>query len=191
MYKLLEHIIHEKQLEEFNAKQLAGSLALAGTLALAQPNVAGAMAHHSKHNHTQSKQHHQVHQSKYEQIVAEVIAGEGASEKEIGMRAIACVIQNRAGGKGHLYYDPANIVTARKQFSAYSDKDLMSRNYREVKPIADKLASEIGNLNDITNGANHYITKYLYDKRRGDPTFWANKMQVTKIIGKHVFLKGK
>ena len=43
MYKLLEHIIHEQQLEEFNAKQLAGSLALAGTLALAQPNVAGAM----------------------------------------------------------------------------------------------------------------------------------------------------
>ena len=168
MHKLIEHVI-----DEINARQLAG-LALAGTLAVAQPNVVKA----------QSPTQHQTQQSHYNQIVAEVIAGEGAGEGEEGMRAIACVIQNRGG-------NPVNVVTAPHQFSAYEDKALMKRNYAEVKPIADKLASEIGHLQDITNGANHYVTKKLYDAKRNHPNFWTNKMKVTKIIGKHVFLRGK
>ena len=76
MYKLLEHIIHEQQLEEFNAKQLAGSLALAGTLALAQPNVAGA--HHKTHqsSHSQHNHNHTTHKNLSSESPAQRTASE-------------------------------------------------------------------------------------------------------------------
>jgi len=117
-------------------------------------------------------------------IVAKVIAGEAAGEGNEGMLAVACVIQNRGG-------NPIGIVTQPKQFSAYSDKDLMNRNYSQVKVKADDLAERIGTLKDITGGATHYVTKELYNRKKNNPNSWISKMKVTGIIGNHIFMREK
>lgn len=117
--------------------------------------------------------------------VAMVIAGEAAGEGYMGMKAVACVIQNRMkGGK-----TAEQVVTKRKQFSAYEDKELMKRNYAKVKKEADEIASQIGKLDDVTGGADHYVAQWLYDKKKDDKNHWISKMIVTKTIGKHVFMK--
>lgn len=128
-------------------------------------------------------------------IVAKVIAGEAASEGEYGMRLVANVIQNRAKAMG---INPRDIVLQRKQFSCLTFPDMMERNYKDVKEIADKLASQIGNLPDELDGAKNYVTKSLYRKVLKDPEWakskgldWILKMEPVKEYGNHVFLKEK
>jgi spore germination cell wall hydrolase CwlJ-like protein len=117
-------------------------------------------------------------------IVPKVLAGEAGGEGEKGMYAVACVVQNRMGHTGKT---AEQVVTKRKQFSALADPGMMDRNYRQVKETADKIAKEIGTLKDVTGGATHYVTKQLYDKKKGNPKHWISKMRVTKVIGNHVF----
>jgi len=127
-------------------------------------------------------------------MVAMVIAGEAAGEGAKGMLAVACVVQNRmVGGK-----TAKSIVAAPAQFSAYADKALMKRNYKDVKDEADKLADQLGTLQDITGGATHYVAKWLYDKALASAEWakknnvtWIRNMDKTKVIGKHVFMKEK
>jgi spore germination cell wall hydrolase CwlJ-like protein len=151
---------------------MSGGVALASVLATSNPNVATAKEP-VKQVVTKSN------------IVAKVIAGEAAGEGELGMTAVACVIQNRMkNGK-----TAEQIVKAPSQFSAMEEPAMMARNYRDVKEIADKLASQIGSLKDITGGETNYLTTELYNKKKNNPKSWASKMTVTKVIGKHTFLK--
>ena len=126
-----------------------------------------------------------------ENIVAKVLAGEAGSAGEEGMKAVACVIQNRSG-------DAEDLVRKKYQFSSMVMPAMMEKNYKAVKAVADKLASEIGSLTDVTGGATNYVTKALYKKVLDDPKWaktqkldWVGKMVKTVEIGNHVFLKGK
>ena len=83
------------------------------------------------------------------QIIAEVIAAEACGEDEIGLRAVACVIANRAKAQG---VSPYIVVTARNQFFGYTEKN-RHKLYLQVKPIVDRLARSIMDLKDITGGA--------------------------------------
>jgi len=169
MKKLLEQLIEtQNNLDELNWRKAAGGALLAASL-LGVPSIAQAA--------TPVK----ITQEEKQNIVAKVIAGEAAGEGYMGMKAVACVIQNRKK-------DPIKVVTKPYQFSAYNDKALMNRNYAKVKKEADELASQIGKLDDITGGATHYVAKWLYDKKKDDPKSWISKMKVTKIIGNHVFM---
>ena len=84
---------------------------------------------------------------------------------------------------------PESVAYAPKQFSATSDPAMMQRNYLEVKNVADRLASQIGGLDDITGGATHYVTKGLYAKQVNNRGSWISRMGVTKVIGNHVFMR--
>jgi spore germination cell wall hydrolase CwlJ-like protein len=133
-----------------------------------------------------------------EDAVAKVIAGEAAGEGTEGMTAVACVIQNRLKKPWRFGRTAVDVATKPKQFSAWDDKDLMKRNYKDAKNEADKIASQIGSLKDITGGADHYVAKWLYDKVQADPEWakenkvdWILRMTKTKEIGKHIFLKEK
>jgi spore germination cell wall hydrolase CwlJ-like protein len=119
-------------------------------------------------------------------IVAKVIAGEAGGEGEIGMRAVACVIANRCRLS---HRTPKEIVTAPKQFSCLALPEMMERNYQEVKEIADKIASTIMMMDYITRGAENYCTAKLYYSQVRPK--WISGMQVTAIIGNHIFMKPK
>lgn len=121
-------------------------------------------------------------------VVPQVIAGEAAGEGQKGMQAVANVIHNRMNKTGK---SAEQIVTKPKQFSALADKTMMNRNYKQVKDQADSIAKDLEKLPDITNGATHYVTKTLYNKKKDNPDSWISKMQVTATIGNHVFMKEK
>lgn len=164
----MKTLLEKMQNEDWKSNVAAGLLA--GTLATATPAMAASPD--SSQSYSQSTSN----------IVAQVIAGEAAGEGYEGMYAVACVIQNRGG-------NPVSVVTKPKQFSAYDDKALMKRNYAKVKKTADEIASKIGNLKDVTGGADHYVTKTLYAKKKNDKRSWISRMKVTKVIGNHVFMK--
>ncbi|MEK6897408.1 MAG: cell wall hydrolase [Nanoarchaeota archaeon] len=87
-----------------------------------------------------------------EQIIAEVIAAEAAGEGERGLRAVACVIANRARAQ---HKTPYQIVTAKNQFYGLTAKNRI-KLYHQVKLIADRLARDIMKLKDITDGALYF-----------------------------------
>lgn len=174
---ILESILLERnQIEEDWGKTLA-----AGTLA------AGIALSPLMTGQTIAKQ--EIYQQIEDNIVAKVIAGEAASEGEKGMHAVANVIQNRMKLKNKTAKE---IITEPHQFSAYKDKNLMNRNYKEVKEYTDFLQNNLEDKNkipDITGGATHYVTKDLYNKEKNNPNSWISKMKVTTTIGNHVFMK--
>ena|SRR3990167_2933852 len=111
------------------------------------------------------------------QIIAEVIAAEACGEDEIGLRAVACVIANRAKAQG---ISPYAVVTARKQFYGYTAENRYAL-YLQVKPIVDRLAKNIMRLKDITNGA-------LYFRRPDEKMFkWCGTE--TFRYKNHIFYK--
>ena len=113
------------------------------------------------------------------QIIAEVIAAEAADQDEIGLRAVACVIANRAKAQG---VSPYAVVTARSQFYGYTAKN-RHKLYLQVKPIVDRLARNIMNLKDITGGA-------LYFRRPDEKMFrWTKKENFTVRYKNHLFYK--
>jgi len=169
MKELLEHlIVKQSQLNELNFRQMAGGTLIAASLLGSAPSVVQAIPPVK------------IVQEEEQNIVAKVIAGEAAGEGYIGMKAVACVIQNRGG-------NPIVVVKKPYQFSAYADKSLMNRNYRQVKKEADGLASQIGKLEDITGGATYYVTNNYYEKHKNSG--WVSKLKVTKVIGNHTFMK--
>ena len=147
---------------EFDFKRALGTAALGAALTFGAANASAA------------------------DIVPQVIAGEAAGEGQRGMQAVANVIHNRMNKTGQ---SAEQIVKKKKQFSALSDKQMMDRNYEQVKDQADKIANDLEKLPDITNGATHYVTKSLYNKRKDNPKSWISKMEVVATIGNHVFMK--
>ena len=113
------------------------------------------------------------------ETVAVVIAAEAGGEGEIGMRAVACVIANRARAQ---HKTPYQIVTTKNQFYGLTAKNRM-KLYRSVKPIADRLARGIMRLKDITGGALYFRT----EKEKLFP--WTKKENFTVRIGNHIFYK--
>ena len=115
-----------------------------------------------------------------EQIIAEVIAAEAAGEGERGLRAVACVIANRARAQ---HKTPYQIVTAKNQFYGYTAKN-RHKLYLQVKPIVDKLAGDIMRIKDITGGAVNFENIEAF----GEPGWRKGKVKTCKI-GRHTFYK--
>jgi len=111
------------------------------------------------------------------QIIAEVIAAEACGEDEIGLRAVACVVVNRAKAQG---ISPYAVVTARNQFYGYTAENRYAL-YLQVKPIVDRLAKDIMRLNDITNGA-------LYFRRPDEKMFKWCRTETFRYKN-HIFYK--
>lgn len=112
-----------------------------------------------------------------EQIIAEVIAAEAGGEGERGLRAVACVIANRARAQ---HKTPYQIVTAKNQFYGLTAKNRI-KLYHQVKLIADRLTKDIMRLPDITGGALYFRT----EQERLFP--WCKNRTVK--IGNHIFYK--
>jgi len=89
-------------------------------------------------------------------IVAAVIAAEACGEGEIGMRAVAHTIQNRAR---EWRKTPYQIVTAKNQYYGYTATN-RDRLYAQCQQTADRLAMGIytqTNGHDITEGALYFL----------------------------------
>lgn len=111
--------------------------------------------------------------------IAVTLSAEAGGEGEAGLRAVGSVIANRAKA---WHKTPHQIVTARNQFYGYTAKNRLLR-YKEVKPIADKIALELihGKLKDTVNGG-------LYFRTAKEPRFKWCKVETAKI-GNHIFYK--
>lgn len=118
-----------------------------------------------------------VSQADESNIVAQVIAAEACKDGEIGMHAVANTIANRVRSRKQ---NPTQIVTARNQYFGYTNKN-REKIYKGCKQIADKLAENIMNLNDITDGAEYFLLPGEKIRR------WHGKKTVT--VKSHTFYR--
>ena len=111
--------------------------------------------------------------------IALTIAGEACGEGRIGMRAVACVIANRAK-IAHL--SPEKVVS--RGFYGKTNKVAVI-GYKAHRTYIDGLVCQVknGTLRDITFGATHF------ESVRFKKPWWAYKMKETCKIGRHIFYK--
>lgn len=125
-----------------------------------------------------------------EKIVAVTILAEAKGEGSLGMRAVACVIQQRSIERKK---SPAAICLQPRQFSCWNGTSLATLSNRvtrkvapEVLNVATSLAKDLVVKKDLGRGlvkfANHYHTK---DVR---PAWSVGEIPVV-ILGNHKFFK--
>lgn len=122
-------------------------------------------------------------------IVALTLLGEARGEGQVGMYAVACVIQRRAMERR---ITVAEVCLQPKQFSMWNGKteaQLMSMlNGSEVARYAETLGWKLarGEMLDhrITGGANHYHATWMRQKPN-----WAQGVTPVKTIGQHAFYR--
>ena len=121
-----------------------------------------------------------------ERVIALTILGEARGEGELGMFAVACVIQRRAWERK---MTAAKVCLQKKQFSIWNGKkerDLWhlwdSKHKMYARQLARYLTRDYFILGDVTNGANHYCNINV------NP-YWAKGEKPVIIIGKHKFYK--
>ncbi|HRD89495.1 MAG TPA: cell wall hydrolase [Accumulibacter sp.] len=124
-------------------------------------------------------------------IVAQTLWAEARGEGEEGMRAVACVIGKRLSRRYRGKTSLAAVCLDPWQFSCWNQGDRnrsqlerIARTpdaaYRQASQIARELA--LGNLQDITCGATHYVAGTL--RKRPD---WLRGKTPCKVIGGHEF----
>ena len=129
-----------------------------------------------------------------ERVTALTILGEARGEGEIGMLAVACVIQRRSREREKT---PAEICLQPWQFSIWNagkgkvkrERDLWhlwdSKHMMYARGLARRLNNEKIVLTDITKGANHYYSK----KYLKTPPNHLKDGKLTITIKNHVFYK--
>lgn len=124
------------------------------------------------------------------QVVAAVIIAEAGGEGEVGMRAVASVIQNRITAHKNAF----GVVSKPYQFSCLND--VIVKKDSTFQAVIDKAAKhkrwayalELANLinmkkvEDNTGGSTHYHTAAVHPS-------WDAKMTFKKKIGNHLFFK--
>lgn len=110
-------------------------------------------------------------------VIAETIAAEACGEGAYGMLAVADTIANRASLEKK---SPYEIVIAPKQYKGYVS-ETRAKRYDECKETAQTLATNIENLQDVTNGALYFKTKNEKKQR------WHKTLTI--VIGAHEFYK--
>jgi len=120
---------------------------------------------------------------------------EARSEAYVGQLAVALVSMNRV--KSHRFPSTVcKVVWQPRQFSwthdGKSDRPRESSAWRTALDIARyvylkywQLPDQTRAALDITHGALHYYAPHLANP------YWASTQQVTRAIGRHVFLKKK
>ena len=125
------------------------------------------------------------------QILAACLVLEAADQDEIGMRAVASVIRNRAGGQGKRIlgvvkrpyaFSSLNSATTGKTggsgYAIHVRKASRDRLWSSALRIVDDMYS--ASWRDVTYGADHYVRLDI------DPK-WARSMSETAVIGRHRF----
>lgn len=140
------------------------------------------------------------------QIVALTLWGEARGEPMLGRAAVASVIWNRVQAQRKGWgLTPRDVCLKPWQFSCWRPSggeanfgDVLAAAHtlrrgepigpvlRECLALADVLLA--GELEDVTNGATHYLTRELFRSDRCP--IWARNVTPCAEIGAHVFLKG-
>lgn len=123
------------------------------------------------------------------EVVAATLWGEARNQGDEGMRAVACVIGNRA----HTHYrrcaGPREVCLDRWQFSCWNDGDpnrakllAVARQPDGAFKRAQAIAADLlaNRLSDVTRGARHYHTS------RVRPS-WARGKSPCAVVGDHLF----
>lgn len=135
-------------------------------------------------------------------IVAATVVDEAGGESDIGMQAVLNVILNRGNGN---IKDAAVASLKKMQFSGWNN---VARNSSSISKFIDKkkrhpkyqralemvTLAQDGKLSDVTNGADHFLNPVLtkkWNKGRLPSWYTKNRDKITKVIGKHEFLKLK
>jgi len=130
------------------------------------------------------------------ELLAITLVGEAGGEGDQGMLAVGNVIANRtrAGYRGNTI---SEVIMSPRQFSVWNDQSPESlynaRKDTDVYRRADRIAGEIlsGRANDITGGATSYLNVPVTAQQRGGSLPpWYRRDRITRVIGKHTFLKG-
>ena len=123
-------------------------------------------------------------------VTARTLWGEARNQGERGMRAVACVINNRWKTQYRRRKTPTDVCLDRWQFSCWNTSDPNLAKLRAVTPtssaafaMALQLADELiaGSLVDITFRARHYYAA------TAKPPLWAQGHQPCAVIGDHLF----
>ena len=122
-------------------------------------------------------------------ILARTLWGEARGEGEIGMKAVACVIMNRANDPKWWGDTPRKVCLKEFQFGCWNANDPNHQKMLDVSEsnaaflVAENIATLAiaGNLQDITNNANSY-----YAASSPIPK-WAVGVTPCATIGHHIF----
>lgn len=125
--------------------------------------------------------------------VARTLWGEARNQGERGMRAVACVIQNRVRNPAWWGRDWISVCKRKWQFSCWNATDPNLKKLLAVdrKNAAFKQAVLIateaveGRLTDITAGSDHYLNPKAVTKMPA----WSRDREPVRIIGDHHFYK--
>lgn len=117
--------------------------------------------------------------------IARTLWAEARSEGEFGIRMVASVIYNRAGGEASRMY---RVVTKPKQFSCWNAGEPRV----EVRTPGDIQAWDIcvGVAWDLVRGRFIPITEAThFEKAGGKVPRWATRMRLVRTYGRHNFYK--
>ncbi len=123
-------------------------------------------------------------------IIAATLYYEARSEHEIGIRAVASIIYNRAHEKRWSKLGLSGICIQKKQFSC-NNNGVKKPNPKNIKDrqmfiLCEKIADEmITGTFKPTHNNNHYVTVKFYKSSK--KTHWCKKMKNTVIIKNHIF----
>jgi len=135
-----------------------------------------------------------------DEIVAATIVDEAAGEGDIGMQAVLNVIMSRGDGnmkkaaeasiKKYQFSGWNNVARNSSSINNFINKKKGSSKYQKAIEMIN--LAKTGKLSDVTNGADHFLNVALTKKiNKGKLPSWYTKNtdKITKVIGKHTFLK--
>jgi N-acetylmuramoyl-L-alanine amidase len=125
------------------------------------------------------------------EVLARTLWGEARGEGQLGMKAVACVICNRARNPGWWGHDIRSVCLAPSQFSCWNAGN---PNLPKLKAVsADDTAfatalqvahaAESGSPEDVTEGADSYFAVHTPIPK------WATSDRFVKTIGNHAFYR--
>jgi len=136
------------------------------------------------------------------ELLALAVDGEARGETIYGQIAVACVVRNRVATKFRGDDTYPKVILHPKQFSCFNEGDARDRLVklaigRGIEPSPDDrvltqclwVARGVFDnyIMDVTQGANHYLTRALFEST-GRPE-WADPKKLVMTIQRHVFLK--
>lgn len=124
-------------------------------------------------------------------IAARTAWGEARGEGAQGMQAVLNVVHNRVAKPGWWGRDVISVCRAPSQFSCWRTQDpnrtklltVTAENPQFHEALLLAFQMELGQLPDLTDGADHYFDC------RTPPPFWARGRFYRKTIGHHAFYR--
>jgi len=126
----------------------------------------------------------------------------GGADETIEFLAIGCTVRNRVNKDKRFPNNYKDVILQPKQFSCYNDndpnynriykfltdpEDKNDRLYNQLEHLADLVWND--RCTDFSNGADHYVAKWLYDKYPPATNKWYYKYTLTAVAGGHMFFR--